>query len=126
MPNKLAHFAIEAEDVGRARAFYGNVFGWTFKPWGPPDFYLIEGAGINGAIQKRTRPLSEGGQGFECSIAVDDLGETIKQIEGAGGACPEPPVNIHTVGRLAHFFDTEGNRSVVIQYTPEHAANIGL
>ena len=29
-------------DVPRARDFYQKVFGWSFEPWGPPNFYLIE------------------------------------------------------------------------------------
>jgi predicted enzyme related to lactoylglutathione lyase len=31
----VAHFAINADDVERARAFYGKVFGRTFAAWGP-------------------------------------------------------------------------------------------
>jgi hypothetical protein len=50
MPNKLAHFAIEAEDVERALKFYESVFGWRFSPWGPPEFYLIEGEGAMNAL----------------------------------------------------------------------------
>ena len=42
MPNNLSFFAINADDVPRARTFYEAVFGWGFEPWGPPDFYLIE------------------------------------------------------------------------------------
>jgi hypothetical protein len=31
MTNEPAHFAIHADDLDRARKFYGAVFGWTFK-----------------------------------------------------------------------------------------------
>jgi predicted enzyme related to lactoylglutathione lyase len=37
MPNNIAHFAIDADNVPRARRFYEAVFGWRFTPWGPPE-----------------------------------------------------------------------------------------
>ena len=45
MPATFRHFAINADDVPRARAFYERVFGWEFTPWGPPDFYQTRSAG---------------------------------------------------------------------------------
>ena len=57
MPNSVDFFAINADDVPRARRFYETVFGWTFEPWGPPGFYLIEteqqAGAIRGALQER-------------------------------------------------------------------------
>ena len=41
----IAHFAINADDVDAARRFYGEVFDWTFEPWGPPGFFHIRTAG---------------------------------------------------------------------------------
>jgi len=41
MPH-LAHFAINADDVPRAKKFYEKVFGWKFSAWGPPNFYQIQ------------------------------------------------------------------------------------
>jgi hypothetical protein len=41
MPATFRHFSINADDVQRAKGFYEAVFGWTFEPWGPPDFYLL-------------------------------------------------------------------------------------
>jgi predicted enzyme related to lactoylglutathione lyase len=41
MAPTLKHFSINADDIARARRFYEKIFGWTFQPWGPPDFYMI-------------------------------------------------------------------------------------
>lgn len=119
MPNKLAHFAIEADDVDRCRQFYEAVFGWRFVPWGPPGFYLIEGAGIHGALQKRVKPLAEGSKGFECSFAVDDLLASAELIKTSGGQLLDSVSEIPTVGRLVHFADTEKNQAIIIEYEPE-------
>lgn len=126
MPNKFAHFAIEAGDVARARDFYQAVFGWSFEPWGPPNFYLINGAGVHGALQERREPAPEGRKGFECSFAVDDVKASVALIKKAGGVISGPEVSIPTVGTLVSFEDTEGNAAIIIQYTPERRAELNL
>ena len=58
----VAHFAINADDINRARRFYGNVFGWKFQAYGPPGFYMIDwsqtGAEVplRGSLQQRRYP----------------------------------------------------------------------
>ena len=126
MPNKLAHFAIEADDVDRARNFYESVFEWSFMPWGPPGFYLIQGAGVHGALQQRREPMPAGRKGFECSFAVDDLAATSERIEAAGGRLNGPPHAIPHVGELRQFADSEGNEAIIIQYAPERLKEMGL
>lgn len=130
MPNKLAHFAIEADDVQRARNFYAAVFGWTFEPWGPPDFYLIHGAGVHGALQKRAGAAPEANaqskRGYECTIAVDDLGATLALVEGNGGTIAGGSHKLPTVGELASFTDTEGNGALLMQYEPERLKEMSL
>lgn len=126
MPNQFAHFAIEAEDVERARGFYEKVFGWSFEPWGPPNFYLIKGAGVHGALQERREPLPSGRKGFECSFAVDDVKVSAALIRDAGGVVQGPEISIPTVGELVSFKDTEGNEAIIIQYTAERLKDLGF
>ena len=125
MPNNLDFFAINADDVPRARKFYADVFGWTFEPWGPPNFYLIETgtepiAPVRGALQER-RELARGQKmvGFECTISVENIDQTIRSIEANGGRMAAPKFHIPSVGTVAYFFDTEGN--VVGIRQPERA-----
>ena len=115
MPNNIEFFAINADDVPRARTFYETVFNWAFEPWGPPDFYLIHtdrapGAAHSGGLLQR-RELAPGQKmvGFECTIAVSDINQTIRAIEASGGRMATPKFHIPTVGTIAYFFDTEGN-----------------
>lgn len=115
MSNDVNFFAINADDVPRARQFYATVFGWNFEPWGPPGFYLIAteqnaGGGHSGALQER-RELIPGQKmtGFECTITVDDIDRTIRTIEANGGRLATPKFHIPTVGTVAYFLDTEGN-----------------
>jgi len=121
MPNNISFFAINADDVPRARKFYEAVFGWTFEPWGPPNFYVIhtgnsQQPAVEGGLQER-RELVRGQKmiGFECTIAVDNIDQTIRAIEAHGGRLASPKAHIPTVGTVAYFLDTEGNVAGVIQ-----------
>jgi hypothetical protein len=119
MPNDVAHFAVHASDCQRAKTFYENVFGWSFEPWGPPNFWLITTSpeGIHGALQERRDPVEGTGMvGFECTIAVEDVVAIAKEIELHGGKLTMQPFLIETVGTLAMFEDTEGNVVGAMQY----------
>jgi predicted enzyme related to lactoylglutathione lyase len=122
MPNNVKHFSINADDVPRAKRFYEKAFGWQFTPWGPPGFYLIrtgtdKDPGLHGALQER-REIVKGKPmfGFECSIGVDSIDETIAAIEANGGKIVMPKFEIPTVGTLVFFEDTEGTVVGAMQY----------
>jgi predicted enzyme related to lactoylglutathione lyase len=119
MPAKLCHFAINADDVQRARRFYESVFDWTFEPWGPPNFYQVKnaGQGLLGALQER-RELAPGVRmaGYEATLGVKDLKATIAAVEAGGGRILMQPYRIEGVGELIYFEDTEGNFVGAMQY----------
>lgn len=117
----VRHFAINADDLPRARRFYERVFGWRFHAWGPPDFYMIETGSadtpaIHGSLQQR-REIVPGERltGFECTIAVPDIAEAERAIVAAGGEILMPVATIPTVGHLLWFRDSEGNVAGAMQ-----------
>ena len=120
----VRHFAINADDLDRAKRFYSRVFGWKFDAWGPPDFYKIDTGtpadpGIFGALQKR-RELIEGERitGFECSIFVPDVDAVAAAVVANGGTIIMPKAKIPTVGHLIWFRDPEGNVAGAMQLDP--------
>lgn len=120
-PNHLAHFAIHADDIARAKRFYTKVFGWKFEAWGPPDFFMIKTAdgedpGPFGSLHKRHHPKGDGLTGFECTIAVADVDKTARDVEAAGGTIVMKRMTIGEVGHLVKFHDTEGNIVGAMQY----------
>ena len=124
MPATLRHFAINADDVQRARRFYEAVFGWTFDPWGPPNFYQIKnaGSGFLGALQER-RELAPDAKmlGYEVSMGVEDLQATMAAVVEAGGRILMQPYRIEGVGELIYFEDTEGNLVGAMKYDADRA-----
>jgi predicted enzyme related to lactoylglutathione lyase len=120
MAATLRHFAINADDVPRAKAFYETVFGWGFQAWGPPDFYQAPNAGLGGvmgALQGR-REIEDGVRmtGPEVTLAVDDIVATQAAIQANGGRLLSKPFHIHGVGTLVWFADSEGNILGAMQY----------
>jgi predicted enzyme related to lactoylglutathione lyase len=119
MPATLRHFAINADDIPRAKRFYEEVFGWTFTPWGPPNFYQTRdvGQGLIGALQGR-RELSPGVKtnALETTFAVEDIAATLAALEAAGAKILMPRVRIEGVGDLIYFQDPEGNILGAMQY----------
>ena len=121
MAGTFRHFAINADDVQRAKAFYEKTFGWEFRPWGPPNFYQVwnGGQGLFGALQERREVIpGKPIYGFEASIGVEDIRATLKAAEAAGGRVLMQPYMIPGVGEIAYFEDSEGNLCGVAQYAP--------
>lgn len=125
MPNDVAHFAIHADDCLRAKAFYEGAFGWTFTPWGPPNFWRIktsEGA-VEGALHGRQEHLTGAGmRGFQCTIGVEDIDAAARAIREHGGKITLEPMQIPTVGTLVMFEDTEGNVVGAMKYVDQEPA----
>jgi len=121
-PTPVAHFAINADDVDRAKAFYSEVFGWEFTSGGWPEFFHIDTGTEKpghpvGSLQRR-RAIVEGRpiHGFECTIAVSDLGAVTDAAEAAGGRIVMDPYSIPGVGTLIFVEDTEGNIVGAMRY----------
>jgi predicted enzyme related to lactoylglutathione lyase len=119
----LAHFAINADDIDRARRFYAAVFGWKFSAWGPPGFYQIETGEetpVRGALQKRRALVPEERTiGFECTIGVESLDAVERAVLANGGSVALARSVIGGVGSLMFFRDSEGNVFGAMQYDPQ-------
>jgi len=123
MPSHVKFFSIMVDDDVRARRFYQAVFGWTFEDWGPPGFYLIRGAGLEGSLYKRQEPLTGTGfRAFEVTVGVDDVDDIAARVTKAGGTITMPKMRIETVGELIYFNDTEGNRLGAMKYDAAYEA----
>ena len=118
---RIVHFEIPADDPGRAIAFYGKAFGWTFDKWdGPVDYWMVktgDGPGIDGGLMKRMSP----GQPPTNVVAVPSADDATRTIVDAGGTVMAPKMTVPGVGWVAYFFDPEGNPFGVMQFDPAAA-----
>ena len=128
MASNIGFFAVHADDLPRAQRFYESVFGWKFRPWGPPGFFLIATGdetdpGIEGALQQRHEVVPGVRiNGYECTIDVEDIDTTAAAVAANGGKIVLPKCEIPTVGWLIKIQDPEGNVVCVKQPAIAHSA----
>ncbi|KAA6223251.1 VOC family protein [Streptomyces albofaciens JCM 4342] len=98
-----------APDIDAAAAFYGAVFGWTFRSAGPDaggyGFFQLDGKTVAGA-----GPLTEEGArpAWTVHFHTPDVDALAKSVEQAGGTVRFGPCDVFTAGRLAGFTDPAG------------------
>lgn len=114
------HFEIQADDLERAKAFYGSVFGWTFEDYSPvvnaPYFGVVTGEGeepgINGGLLPRpaAAPAPEQGvNGAVLTMGVEDYDAVEAKILEAGGTVALPKMALTGMAWQGYYLDTEGN-----------------
>jgi uncharacterized protein len=117
---KVVHFEIPADDVARAKEFYGSIFGWQLQDMASQGMdYTIamttpvdeqtqlptEAGAINGGMMKRTADTPSP----VITIGVDAIDDSLKQVEAGGGSVVQPRTEIPGMGAFAYFKDPEGN-----------------
>ena len=114
--NKVVHFEIPADDLARAKEFYGSTFGWQLKDEPEMDYVMAitvktgdkgpeEPGAINGGIPNRNGIVKVP----SFAIDVDDIDEALEKIKAAGGEVVREKTSVGEMGSIAYFKDTEGN-----------------
>ena len=107
----ITHFMVPADDIGRAKNFYTNLFGWKIeKIPGPMEYYEINTSsggekGINGGMAKKENPQ----QPITNYIDVSSMDEYLAKVEKLGGKVILPKTAVPNIGYTAVCLDTENN-----------------
>ncbi len=114
---KVVHFEIPADDIARAKEFYGSVFEWQLEDMEGMDYTSVttvpvddqqmpsEPGAINGGLIARSEDLSVP----VLTVDVDSIDETLKSVEAAGGSVVRSRTEIPGMGAYAYLRDPEGN-----------------
>jgi predicted enzyme related to lactoylglutathione lyase len=127
--NPVVHFELPAEDRTRMAAFYTKAFGWDTQMMGSEmgDYVVVTttdtdatGPKMAGAINGGFYPKNPDSPAQYPSIviAVDDIHASMQIVTEAGGKVLGEPMEIPGIGQYVSFFDTEGNRSSMLQPLP--------
>jgi len=114
MKHTIVHFEIPADDVGRARAFYSELFGWEFSAMtGFEDYWTFETGDpeqdAGGGLMARQAP----DQGIVQYFQVESVADYVTKVEALGGKVIYPKSPVPGMGWFAQFLDPEGNCSAV-------------
>ena len=101
---------LPAANIGAAKKFYTEAFGWELTDFGPSYACTMTGdvdVGLQGDMAEASRaPLPV--------IAVDDLEAALVAVKAAGGTIVKPTFGFPG-GRRFHFTDPNGNELAVLQ-----------
>ena len=104
---KICYVEIPSTDVKASSEFYKTVFGWNMRTRGDGATAFDDGVGeVSGAFVKGRKPGKE--IGTLLYIMVDDMNETIAQVEKHGGKIVQP-VGADAPEITARFSDLDGN-----------------
>lgn len=127
---KVVHFEIPADDVDRAKNFYGSVFGWKLEtvPMPEGEYTTAYTTAVDEQTQLPTDPGAINGGLYQRSegapstpvitIDVDAIDDALKQVEDKGGSTVLPRTPIPGMGAFAYFKDPEGNVLGLWETTP--------
>jgi predicted enzyme related to lactoylglutathione lyase len=109
-PASLCWFEIPADNLERARKFYGKLFGWKINPFrGMPDFHHIDTGGADaspdGGMMSRKHP----GHGVTNYVNVPSVTRFLAKVQKLGGKVCLPKTAVPQMGYFAVFQDTENN-----------------
>ncbi len=106
MPGQLVHFEIPADDTGKAREFWGSLFGWQFEAYpGPFEYHMTQISDQTGAAITNMEP---GKRGARVYFDVDDINAGAARVTELGGVAQEPAA-VPGMGWFAVCKDPEGN-----------------
>jgi hypothetical protein len=124
--NPVIHFEMPYENRDRMAAFFSSVFGWKLQMLGEEmGSYIL--ATTTDQDVKRGAPAGAINGGFfpkkadwpaqypSIVIGVENIRESMVKIAKSGGEVLGEPMEIPGIGLYVSFFDTEGNRSSMLQ-----------
>jgi predicted enzyme related to lactoylglutathione lyase len=111
----IVWFEIPADDVQRAKTFYGELFGWKMEKFpGPMEYWHIDTGGPDaspdGGLLKRQNP---GQQGITNYISVASVNDAAAKVQKLGGKICMPKHPVPGMGYFAICQDPEGNMFAV-------------
>jgi hypothetical protein len=106
----IVWFEIPADNVDRAKKFYGALFGWKIEKFpGVTDYWHIDTGGgdrtRDGGMMARQYPE----QAITNYVAVSSVDEAAAKVEKLGGKICKPKTAVPQMGYFVICQDTENN-----------------
>ncbi len=110
-PASIVWFEVPADNVERAKKFYGELFGWKIEKFpGSMEYWHIDTGGgddtPDGGLLKRQNP---GQQGITNYIGVASVDQFVTKVQKLGGKVCMPKTAVSQMGYFAICQDTENN-----------------
>jgi uncharacterized protein len=115
----IVWFGIPADDPGRAKSFYSNLFGWKINPFpGTSDFWRIDTGGPDDTPDGGLKKREHSQEPITNYVSVSSVSEFSKKIEKLGGKICMAKTVVPQMGYFAVCQDSEGNSFGIWQSDP--------
>ena len=108
---KINYVEFPAKNMEATRAFFAEVFGWSFVEYGP-DYMSFSNEGLDGGFFKSDLSCFTSNGSALIVFYSRDLEHTQSKIKQAGGSIIKPVFSFPG-GRRFHFGDPNGNEYAV-------------
>lgn len=111
MPASICWFEVPADDLKRAKKFYGSLFGWKFAelPAAIADYWHIDTGGKDASPDGGLMPRMHPEQSITVYVSVSSVDKAVKKVEKLGGTVCKPKTAVPHMGYFAICADTEHN-----------------
>lgn len=115
-------YELMTPDTAGARAFYGDVAGWSAtKMPGDMEYWILEadGAGVGGVMPLGDEHEAQGvPPNWTGYVAVDDCDAAAAKVKSLGGSVMREPQDIPGIGRFAIVADPSGAVIAIMKPIP--------
>ena len=107
MAHPVIHAEIRSADPDATRAFFSELFGWTYSDGAFPG-YAFADTGVEGALPTAIGPLQGGADAVLFFVGVADVEATLARAEELGGKTIHPAQSVPGV-TFGVFADAQGH-----------------
>jgi len=107
MAHPVIHAEIRSADPDATRAFFADLFGWTYSDGAFPGYTFVD-TGVEGAIPTAISPLQGDTDAVLFFIGVQDVEATLARAEELGGRIVQPAQQVPGV-TFGVFADAQGH-----------------
>ena len=107
MAHPVIHAEIRSADPDATRAFFADLFGWTYSDGAFPGYTFVD-TGAEGALPTAISPLQGDGDAVLFFVGVEDVEATLARAEELGGKIVQPAQQVPGV-TFGVFADAQGH-----------------
>jgi uncharacterized protein len=107
MAHPVIHAEIRSADPDSTRAFFGELFGWTYSDGAFPGYSFVD-TGAEGALPTAIGPLQDGTDAVLFFVGVQDVEATLARAKELGGTTIQPAQSVPGV-TFGVFADPQGH-----------------
>lgn len=105
---RIIHVELTTDDLHGSSDFFAHAFGWHLTPSEFVEDYLSADTGAGGGIDGALMTVAHQKQPVIVWIEVEDIHETIRDVEKAGGRVEGEVHELHGEGLVTYVSDPGG------------------